>query len=185
MKISFINLLSICLILLLSSCSNDDFSTEKGNSFATSNSVALKFYNNNVSSTGKNTESSSYREVEVINFDSNTILKNRIVINGIDFLDNGENADKTANDGIYTSVVPLKPSIKSTGKIKSNETVILTFDDFAYDKELTEMTSTMKSGIKINCKISHTKKGTSLLGYSCDDWFGCIVIHDCEIGVEL
>jgi len=106
-------------------------------------------------------------------YDLNYKPLNSYALNGEEFVDNGTFNDKKANDGIYTSVQTQNENLI----IDLNQNISFKSENFNY---LSDQTNLKTKGGEFGCSIRHTKKGSSILGFSCAKNIGCFELYDCS-----
>jgi hypothetical protein len=118
----------------------------------------------------------NFARIFVLNiFDPDYQPLTNFILNGEEFSDDGKFNDLVAGDGIYTSLV-LRDTDVPRPQLKE---LSFSSEKFKYrDNEL------KGGGVKVGCDISHTRSGNSLLGFSCENWFGCFEFSNCRVELE-
>ncbi|GAB1856473.1 hypothetical protein MHTCC0001_13080 [Flavobacteriaceae bacterium MHTCC 0001] len=100
--------------------------------------------------------------------------------NGQIFSDNGEGLDTQKSDGIYTAQHFSSEDERLTLKLAKS-------DRFIYNDRLDGLLTERKLKIKIrvNCRLTEKKEGTTILGFSCEKWGGCIETKECKVEIEI
>jgi hypothetical protein len=193
MKKTGLFLFSVIASLAFTSCSNNDevaFSNDaKAVTVDTkSNDPYESFFKYNALLCGPREKVDGYTDtsaktIYMVSYDEAS-LKDSYVFNGVDYTDNGQNNDRLAGDGIYTSA----KLYDNPTNVADEEFHVIAGDDF-FDRD--QLTQDLAAGKKpkilpvphgrtrtrFHCTAKTTYAGESFLGFSCAS--GCIEIN-CE-----
>lgn len=123
-----------------------------------------------------NSEGKSAMCVKIVNYDKMYKLQFQYSIGGYDFTDDGRGYDRTANDGIYTSVIiKVRTSTAIIDKITPVKST-----KFKYINTLLadQPNGKLTLGFGITCDLGYTIEGNDFYGHSCRR-SGCITFSNC------
>jgi hypothetical protein len=180
-------LIMISLSLLIMSC-NDESNIQVNK--ATFDNSAVIFYEHSTIPNGRGTQPIQLR---IVSFNSNFSLESSYYISGIHYTDDGSFNDKTASDGIYTSIEKYENS-KTLNSIEESIYVIKN-DQFDFNEELElyiKQLSTLQTngkyfiGVKFKCKVKTVTCPETSWWNTC--WplsspCNCLEFYDCEIQI--
>ena len=125
-----------------------------------------------------NSEGKSAMCVKIVNYDNVYKLQTQYSIGGYGYTDDGKGYDRTANDGIYTSV--LVKVRTSTGVIDKNSPIKSTKFKYLNNILAEQPNGKITWGFGFSCDIGYTTEGNDSFGYPCSR-SGCILISGCSI----